>query len=90
MQYEIFVSGRVQGVGFRFFLRRKAQLLGIRGFVENLPNGTVHVIAQSDDEKALDKFVSECWRGPFMARVKDVKVSKNQMENNTYDGFQIF
>ena len=40
-----FVSGRVQGVGYRAFTRNKAKLLGLRGFVRNLPDGRVEVYA---------------------------------------------
>ncbi|WP_141671416.1 acylphosphatase [Gilliamella sp. Gris1-4] len=45
---KINVSGRVQGVGFRFFTYQQAQKLGLVGYVQNLDNGDVEIIAQGD------------------------------------------
>ncbi len=84
----IIIEGRVQGVGFRLFLRQKAQLLNIKGYAENAPNGAVEVIAQSDNEKDLSQFIKECWRGPILARINNVKVSEISMDRN-YDFFDV-
>lgn len=65
------VRGLVQGVGFRWFVGREATRLGLRGFVRNLPDGTVEVVSQGDEAKlhALEQALS---RGPRMARVDGV------------------
>ncbi len=65
------VRGRVQGVGFRWWTRRKASDLGLRGTVRNRPDGTVEVHAAGDLE-TLEAFASELELGPPMARVEKV------------------
>ena len=67
----ITVRGRVQGVGFRFSTVRKAEELGIKGFVENRSNGTVYIEAEGEAED-LNQFINWCWQGPVSARVEDV------------------
>ena len=52
-------SGRVQGVGFRYFVEQKANLLAINGFVKNLPDRKVYVEAEGDTEQ-LQLFISLC------------------------------
>lgn len=70
---EIIISGRVQGVGFRWFTVDLARRLGVTGTVQNLSNGDVRVLAVSDDD-ALSSFVSGLRKGPSMARVTDIQV----------------
>jgi len=65
------VRGRVQGVGFRWFVGREAQRLGVGGFVRNLPDGTVEVVSQGT-EAQLDALEEALARGPRMARVDAV------------------
>ena len=67
------VRGRVQGVWFRASTAERATLLGLRGRVENRPDGTVLVLAAGAPE-ALDKLVEWLHRGPAMARVDAVEV----------------
>ena len=75
MQHYILISGRVQGVNFRYFTKQNATRLGIRGYVRNLPNGKVEVVAEGD-KVTLDQFVTILWKGPPVARVEDVKVEQ--------------
>ena len=70
---EIYVSGVVQGVGFRYFTKRVANELGIKGFVKNLPDGRVYIVAEGD-ENQLEKFLSAIRRGPPLAIVRDVAI----------------
>ena len=68
------VRGRVQGVGFRFFVARAGRRLGLRGQVRNLPDGRrVEVIAQGP-RAALDALVRELNAGPPLASVESVNV----------------
>jgi len=67
----IVVSGRVQGVGFRWFVLERASLEGITGWVRNLPDGDVEVMAEGDAE-AMDRFERAVRQGPRGARVDDV------------------
>lgn len=66
------IHGRVQLVLFRDFVQRKARALGIKGFVQNRPDGTVEVVAQGDKEN-LEKLLEMLKRGPLLARVDSIK-----------------
>jgi acylphosphatase len=70
--YRYFVSGRVQGVGYRYFVLREAEALGIAGFARNLPDGRVEVIAEGEDE-ALRRFEALLREGPAFATVTAVE-----------------
>ena len=68
------VSGRVQGVGFRYFVQEAATVEGLSGWVRNLPGGAVEALAEGDAE-ALERFARKLWRGPSMARVDNVEAA---------------
>jgi acylphosphatase len=68
------VVGEVQGVGFRFFVRRQAQALGLRGFVRNAADGSVEVVAEGPRSQ-LEQLLRALCRGPLGADVRDVEVS---------------
>jgi acylphosphatase len=65
------VRGRVQGVGYRYFVLEAAERYGIRGYARNLAGGDVEVRAEGDD-LALQLFKEELQRGPRMARVSEI------------------
>ena len=71
---ELNIYGRVQGVWFRYETMEVANSLGIKGFVENMPDGSVHVIAEGEREK-LEKLIDFCRKGPPLARVDKVDIS---------------
>jgi len=71
------VRGRVQGVGFRWFVEREARTLGIAGWVRNRMDGTVEVLAMGTREQ-LSQLHSHLRQGPRAARVDDVDVSEAQ------------
>ncbi len=81
------VSGRVQGVGFRFFTERVANELGLRGYVKNLWNGDVEVYAIGEETQLaeLKRLLSE---GPRMARVQSVAENEAPIDK-AYKGFVI-
>jgi acylphosphatase len=62
------VRGRVQGVGFRYSARSKAEKLGIAGFARNLPDGSVELEAEGNPG-AVEEFLAWSRRGPIGARV---------------------
>ncbi len=66
----ILVSGRVQGVWYRVTTRQKALALGLVGWVRNLPDSRVEIVAEGTLAQ-LDELVSWCRRGPSLARVSD-------------------
>ena len=67
------VTGRVQGVGFRYFVARAARGLGLSGYVRNLPDGTVEVVAAGDCA-ALETLAALLEKGPPGAIVKSVEL----------------
>ena len=66
------VRGRVQGVGFRWFVLRQAEPLGIYGWARNLPDGSVEVVADATAEN-LNKLEAALGRGPVGAHVAGVE-----------------
>lgn len=72
MRLRFLVTGRVQGVGFRYFARRVATRLGISGWVRNLPDGAVEAVADGSPD-ALARFQEELRRGPTLAVVENVR-----------------
>lgn len=68
------ISGRVQGVAFRYFTQRVACSLSITGWVRNLYNGDVETLAQGTEE-AMDAFYLKIKEGPPAARVLDINIS---------------
>ena len=73
MRAHLLVSGRVQGVGFRYFTARHARRLGLAGFVQNLADGRVEVVAEGG-RGALERLAAVLQRGPVGAAVRDVHV----------------
>lgn len=72
--------GYVQGVGFRVFIRSQAWHLGVRGYVQNLGDGTVKVVA-SGPRKRLETLLQELWRGPAGAHVTAVETEWSDSED---------
>lgn len=66
------VRGRVQGVGFRWFVRERARALGLTGWVRNRPDGSVEVLAFGDDT-ALQRLRALLRSGPTGAHVSDIE-----------------
>jgi acylphosphatase len=82
---EIFISGRVQKVGFRACVRRIATDLKVSGMVMNLPDGRVHIYA-TGELMILEKFVSMVYGCP-RAVIRDLRQSEIQLE--LFDDFSI-
>ncbi len=83
---EAVISGRVQGVGFRYFTTRCAGSIGgITGWVKNEPDGTVRLVAEGD-AKSLEQLLEKVQKGPTSARVNNVDLEWKQ----TKDEFNSF
>lgn len=81
------VQGRVQGVGYRAFARKKALELGLSGYAENLPDGRVEVVAEGPEEE-LRAFLHHLRQGPRLAQVEGVEVQWT--EATGLQGFYVY
>ncbi len=86
IRVRLVIAGRVHGVWFRESTRRQAVSLGVTGWVRNLPDGTVEVVAEGAEE-SVRKLVEWCHRGPSAAKVNRVDRAEEiwRGEFNTFD-----
>ncbi len=73
----VIVSGEVQGVSFRNFIKRNALLLNLKGYAKNLSDGRVEAVFEGDGE-SIKKIITLCCAGPEKARVKDIKTNEEE------------
>ena len=83
----IIVKGRVQGVYFRAYTQKQAVKLNLNGFVRNLANGDVEIVA-SGDQADLQRLVVWCHKGPLFAKVTNV-ISSSHHSAETFTDFEI-
>ena len=79
LRIDLVIEGRVQGVGYRYSTKMKAESLGIRGSVQNLIDGSVFVTAQGE-KGAVDNFVRWCYKGPPGAIVRNIEKVQGKTE----------
>lgn len=87
VQYEVKISGRVQGVGFRYYVKERADKFNIRGWVKNLSDGSVGVTA-CGEEVEMESFLDHLRRGPSLARVTHIAIHKIS-EPVSFDDFSV-
>ncbi|MBI2074961.1 MAG: acylphosphatase [Candidatus Levybacteria bacterium] len=89
-QAHVFISGFVQGVGFRHFVRQKARQLGLTGWVRNLPDRRVEAVFQQSSGKVdkVEQVIKECRKGPFLSEVEEVRVEWEETKEK-FEGFEI-
>ena len=83
----VFYSGRVQGVGFRITAEETAQRLGIVGWVKNLRDGRVELVAEAE-EPLLRQYLAEIRNGPMKNFIQQVEVSLSGA-SETFEDFEI-
>ncbi len=87
VQFEISISGKVQGVGFRYYVQKQAKTLNLTGWVRNSLDGGVIVMVQGN-KVAIDTLIDYLWIGPPMSLVKSVyKVEMQILEE--YSDFEV-
>ena len=84
---EIVVGGRVHGVGYRDFVKRKATQLGLRGYVMNLKDGRVRVRVEGSRE-VIEDLARDLGKGPPLARVESVTVGWRP-PTGRFTGFEV-
>jgi acylphosphatase len=83
---KIRVSGRVQGVGFRYHTMQIAMANDIKGFIKNMPDSSVYIEATGNDDE-IELFIEWCRNGPKWAFVENVEVTETN--NKPFLGFTI-
>ncbi len=78
------ISGRVQGVGFRFYMERKARELGLSGWVRNRRDGSVESVVQGSAQ-AVETMIAWARQGPPSAVVAEVKISEGEGEFGRFE-----
>mgnify|MGYP000270532500 CR=1 FL=1 len=86
IQKHIYISGRVQGVGFRAFTRKQAAVLDIKGWVKNLADGRVEAVIEGKKNK-VNQMAAKLKKGPSFARVNDFEIEEGEIDN--FDNFEI-
>lgn len=83
---KIFISGNVQGVYFRQFVKKKAEELQLKGFVRNLDDGRVEIVVEGRDEK-VNEMTEACKKGAPQASVKEVQTQ--ELNHQGFGDFKI-
>ena len=83
----IFISGFVQGIGFRQFIKSNAQKLGLKGWVKNLPEGRVEALFNGEEHK-IEEMIALCKKGPFLSEVENVEIIWEETEEK-FEEFEI-
>ncbi|GIX06020.1 MAG: hypothetical protein KatS3mg115_0423 [Candidatus Poribacteria bacterium] len=83
--YRVVVRGRVQGVGFRWFVRDHAHRLGVVGYVRNLPDGRSVEAHLQGEEEPVQELIRRMRQGPPGSRVEEVSVSPVPVDANLCD-----
>ena len=84
---EIIVNGLVQGVGFRYFVYREANDLGVKGFVKNLYTGEVLTVAEGE-KASVEELIKKIKIGPMHATVKNCSIEWKETTDE-FDTFEI-
>lgn len=82
----LIIKGKVQGVFYRATAKDVADLIGIKGWVRNLPDNNVEITATASEE-ILQKFIKWCKQGPPKARVDEVIIEELDLQE--FNGFRI-
>ena len=83
-KYHIFVSGFVQGVGFRWYARDIAKELGLLGYVKNLFDGRVEVVAEGKED-ILQKFILELKKGSLAENIDGIETQEEDPDDEFTD-----
>jgi len=81
IQLHIIVSGKVQGVGYRYFSQMKAVQYGVTGWAKNLADGSVEIAAVGSKDQ-LDSFIEELRIGNPFSKISDMKITESEVIEN--------
>ncbi|MEM0476554.1 MAG: acylphosphatase [Candidatus Aenigmatarchaeota archaeon] len=81
------IFGKVQGVGFRYFLYKHAKSLNIKGYAKNLEDGSVEAVFEGSEEN-VEKMIELARKGPILAKVEKIEIE--EIEPKNFKDFEIF
>jgi acylphosphatase len=87
IQLHIIVSGKVQGVGYRYFSQMKAVQYEVTGWAKNLSDGSVEIVAVGNNDQ-LDAFIEDLRRGNPFSVIEDIQISESEV-TETFRSFAI-
>lgn len=87
MTANIFISGYVQGVGFRQFVKKTAKDHGLSGWTKNLSDGRV-VARVAGSKRIIEKFADDLWKGTFLSNINNIEVEWEE-EDEDHSEFEI-
>jgi len=87
-KFQAIASGKVQGVGFRMYTQSKAEELSVVGFVQNLIDGNVKIVAAGEDAK-VDALIDWAKSGSPPAEVENLETEIMEYESGEFDRFEI-
>lgn len=82
----ILISGYVQGVFFRAYVKEKAKGLRIAGWIRNLPDGRVEAVFEGE-KKGVDEMIKWCYKGSPGAKIREVEVKEEEVRGE--EGFEV-
>lgn len=85
-KYKIIVKGKVQGVFFRDYTKKKADSMGLKGTVQNLSDGSVKIVVEHTEN--IQDFIDWCWMGSPASSVEDVELEKFNSDEE-FSSFEI-
>jgi len=88
MKRHVFIEGKVQGVSYRAYTKKKAEELGIKGWVKNLLDSRVEAVFQGPKTK-VEKMIKWCWKGSPASRVSKVEQVSKEETYEDLKGFAI-
>ena len=88
IRVHLHVSGKVQGVGFRYHTQSTATRLGVGGWVRNTQDGRVEIVVEGE-EAIVEKFLAWCRQGPTSSKVDEVAVEKRESVSSAAPTFDI-
>jgi acylphosphatase len=86
-RYHLYVSGIVQGVGFRWYAQKIGRRIGVYGWVKNLPDGRVEIVVEGEDEK-VERFIKELKEGYLGENIRDIEKIEEEYKGE-FKGFEI-
>ncbi|MEX0719672.1 MAG: acylphosphatase [Balneolaceae bacterium] len=84
----VFISGNVQGVGYRHFTRKNAESLGVTGWVKNLSDGRVEAVFEGEPDQ-VKQMLERCKKGPISSSVKKIEEIGTNSEPESYPAFEV-